>query len=138
MKRGAWTSRNAGSRPHCDTPLRQWLVDNRMTMAEFARQFGCDGLTAQYWTYGQVLPSYVNAFRLDAFTNGAIPAASWLGTEVGKAEYAKACGARGNTKWKRRNQPAVGDQGTQEGTEPEPKGEAGDALPEASEEASLT
>lgn len=69
-----------------------------MSQAEFARQFGCDTLTAGYWIHGQVLPSLINAYRLDAFTRGAVPAVAWLGTELGKAEYAKAAGSKGNQK----------------------------------------
>jgi DNA-binding XRE family transcriptional regulator len=74
-------------RPHCPTPLAAWLRKMGSSAASFARLVGCNRRTAQLWVNGQCLPSLIYAYKIDEITRGEVPPASWLGTEIGKAEW---------------------------------------------------
>jgi len=85
--RGAWSQRHVHLRPQCETPLRQWLDANGLSLRAFAVRLGCSWRTVQNWAAGQAMPSLPYAFRIEEVTAGAVPVASWLGTELGRASW---------------------------------------------------
>ncbi len=40
------------------------------------------------WANGQSMPHIVYAFRVEQFTKGAVPVASWLATDIGRDLWA--------------------------------------------------
>lgn len=60
-----------------------------MSQREFARQVGCDYKMARYWANGQAVPTLVYAFKIERATEGGVPVASWLGTELAKLMWNK-------------------------------------------------
>lgn len=85
--RGAWSQPGCTKRPHCATPLREWLDANHMGVKRFAALIGANQRTVQLWSAGQVLPSLPWAFRIDAATKGAVSPGMWLGTELGRIAW---------------------------------------------------
>ena len=90
--RGAWSQKDAHKRPQCETPLRQFLDANGLSLRAFAERLGCSWRTVQNWSAGQVVPSLAYAYRIEEVTAGAVPMVSWLGTDIGKATYLAAGG----------------------------------------------
>lgn len=75
------------SRPESDTLLGAWLEARGMTACGFARRLDVDPKSVKLWASGQVLPSLVNAFKVEKETGGAVSVSSWLGTERGRLEW---------------------------------------------------
>jgi hypothetical protein len=75
----------AHKRPKRYTLLHYWLKENSVARTSFARQVGCNACMVNYWADGRCVPSLPYAFMIEKITEGAVSAATWLGTEVGKA-----------------------------------------------------
>lgn len=58
-------------------------------MRSLAEAAGLDRQTLQHVADGKQLPSLLAAFRLDAVTQGAVPVASWLGTDLARSLWAQ-------------------------------------------------
>lgn len=71
-------------RPECDTPLSVWLKAHGVSKFALARKLGCDPKMVGLWASGRVMPSLVYAYKLAKETANGVPAAAWLGTELGK------------------------------------------------------
>ena len=79
---------NKGERAPLETPLRAYLdAHPEVSPYELAKQLGCDYKSVRMWSNGWTMISLVYAFKLEQVTQGAIPASSWLGTELAKAQY---------------------------------------------------
>lgn len=77
-----------GERPPLENPLRSYLdAHPEVSLYELAKQMACDYKTMRTWANGWVVPSLVYAFKLQHLTEGAIPASSWLATEMAKAQW---------------------------------------------------
>jgi len=61
--------------------LAAWLDAKNVTQRELARVFGVSPATATYWCSGESRPSHARALALEAWTDGAVPASSWLDAE---------------------------------------------------------
>lgn len=70
-----------------ETLLNKWMLKNGVTVRALCHGIGCSTQMAQYWRNGQQLPGLVYAFKIEQFTKGAVPVASWLGLKVGKAQW---------------------------------------------------
>jgi transcriptional regulator with XRE-family HTH domain len=75
------------ARPGTETPLFLWLRGQGLSVSAFAKAIGVDPKAAGYWINGRALPSLVNAFKVEKYTNGQVPVSSWLGTELGIATW---------------------------------------------------
>lgn len=51
----------------------------------FANRVGVVRRTVDWWADGRVIPTLVAAFRIEQVTEGAVPVASWLGLDIGRA-----------------------------------------------------
>ncbi len=69
------------------TVLKAWMVIHRVTAKQVARGVGCSDRAIKYWICGQNIPDLVMAFKIEAFTKGKVPVASWLGTTIAKARW---------------------------------------------------
>jgi DNA-binding XRE family transcriptional regulator len=78
------TRRRESEKPIFDSPLADWLRLQGVSQYAVARDLGCDRKTVVYWAQGRVLPTLIYAYKLEAFTKGGVPVASWLGTELAK------------------------------------------------------
>ena len=72
-------------RPKDDTPLSLWLKQHQLSHFQLAARLRCDPKMVRYWASGRCIPGLVYAFRIEQETSGAVPVASWLGTELGRA-----------------------------------------------------
>lgn len=90
--RGPWSVKEAHKRPQCDTALRQFLDANGLSFRAFAARLGCSWRSIQNWASGQALPNLAYAFRIEEVTGGAVPACSFLGSDLGKAAWIAAGG----------------------------------------------
>jgi DNA-binding transcriptional regulator YdaS (Cro superfamily) len=73
--------------PPSRTALALYLHANGITPYQFAQLVGRSPWQVGNWCRGQYLPSLVSAFRIERATKGAVPVASWLGTEIGRREW---------------------------------------------------
>lgn len=73
--------------PKEETLLGAWLKARDISMYEFARRLSVDPKTIYSWCHGQSIPDLIRAFRIDKETEGAVPPASWLGTELGRIRW---------------------------------------------------
>lgn len=92
-KLGAY-SKPTVQRPKCETPLRQWLDGNGISVLAFARRLNKATSHVRYWVDGQQVPSLVDAFRIERETQGGVPVASWMGTEIVKFMWNNAVSER--------------------------------------------
>jgi DNA-binding XRE family transcriptional regulator len=76
------------NRPHCPTPLQKWLDKMGTSRASFARLLGANVRTVNLWANGQVMPSLTYAYKIDELTRGEVSPGSWLGTDLGRREWA--------------------------------------------------
>jgi transcriptional regulator with XRE-family HTH domain len=67
-----------------ETPLGVWMKEHGVSIYEMAKLLGVDRHNVRFWLHGKNLPGLVVAFRIEKATNGEVPAAAWLGTELGK------------------------------------------------------
>jgi len=58
--------------------LGAWLDAHAIPQAEMGRVFNVSAVTIHYWVTGDRKPSHQRALAIEAWTSGAIPAASWL------------------------------------------------------------
>lgn len=79
-----------------ETPLSEYIREKGLTIYAVAKAAGFDPKTVKGWAVGRCLPPLVAAFRLEAATEGAVPVASWLGTELGKSQW-----EHGGLNWER-------------------------------------
>ena len=70
-----------------ETLLLRWMKSKRKTCEEVARGTDASVRSVKYWMNGQALPCLVSAFKIEAYTQGKVPVAYWLGTAVGKAQW---------------------------------------------------
>jgi hypothetical protein len=74
-------------RPVYQTLLSLWLKKHAISRASFARQVGCQEKMVHYWCNGQCLPTLPYAFQIEKVTAGAVSAATWLGSEIGRTTW---------------------------------------------------
>ena len=88
----AWVIRNrieglriaTWERPVHRTLLDVWMAKRGISNNALAVAFGCDGHTVSYWRLGQALPDLVYAFMIERYTAGGVPAAYWIGSQIGR------------------------------------------------------
>jgi hypothetical protein len=71
-------------RPAQRTVLHLWLTSRGVGRDTFAKQLGCNHRMVDYWCDGRCIPGLVYAFAIEKITNGGVPAAAWLGTDIGR------------------------------------------------------
>ena len=69
-------------RPRQWTRLREWMEEQQLSCYALAKGMGCNQKTLSYWMLGQALPPLVWAFKMEKYTEGAVPASSWLATDI--------------------------------------------------------
>lgn len=74
-------------RPPQETALSLWLRSRGLTYAQAADLIGCTPEILAMWARGQTIPSLVYAFKVERATQGGVPVASWLGTDIGVAQW---------------------------------------------------
>lgn len=67
-----------------ETAFHNWMVNTGTRQDHFALLIGCTRGSVRNWRYGQVMPSLVYAFRIEALTRGAVPVTSWMDTPAAK------------------------------------------------------
>lgn len=77
-------SKPTNERPMCETALRIWMSETGTTAATIARQVGRARALVGWWADGKQMPSLIDAFKLEQLSEGKVPVASWLGTELGQ------------------------------------------------------
>jgi hypothetical protein len=77
-------SRKPHLRPKSETALAEWVKATGESMFGLAKRLQRHPSQVRYWVDGQQLPSLIDAFLLERETAGAVPVASWLGTELAK------------------------------------------------------
>lgn len=75
------------NRPKGETLLAAWMEAQGMSVNRFKKMLGCHERTVRLWRDGRILPSLPYAYFIDEMTQGAVPVASWLGTDIGRAAY---------------------------------------------------
>lgn len=76
-------------RPQEETRLDAWLRDAGVSGTRLASILGVTPQIVSFWRHGQCIPSLVNAFQIERVTGGKVPAVSWLGLPLARAEAAK-------------------------------------------------
>jgi len=72
-----------------ETPLNAWLDAHPDWSAyRIAQLMGISYATVGSWRWGRYIPGVVHAFKLEAVTNGGVPASSWLGMDSAKRIWA--------------------------------------------------
>lgn len=79
--------------------LLKWLETTGTSFYNFARRVDMKPDRLAYLARGQMLPDLGIAFRVQAITKGAVPAASWLGTTLGR-EVWNTRGVRASKFWR--------------------------------------
>jgi DNA-binding XRE family transcriptional regulator len=74
-------------RPREGTALREWLQEHDVSGFTLARRIGCDPKTIQHLSNGRTLPTLILAFKIERETEGGVPIASWLGTELARIRW---------------------------------------------------
>lgn len=77
----------ANKRPIQLTLLSMWLKSRGISRDAFARKVGCNDKMVDYWCEGRCIPTLPYAFAIEKATEGGVPVPSWLGTEVGRAQW---------------------------------------------------
>lgn len=80
----------ANKRPISRTLLHFYLQQHAISRSAFARKMGCNPNMVDYWCDGRCVPSLLYAFMIEKVTEGGVPAAAWLGTDVGRMQWARA------------------------------------------------
>ncbi len=57
------------------------------TQKQVAKALGVSHRSVQYWAGGQAMPSLLLAFKIEQYTQGKVPVASWLGTALARAKW---------------------------------------------------
>ena len=70
-----------------ETTLYKWMKMKGKTREDVAKGTDSTLRTVEYWMHGQMLPGLVSAFKIEAYTKGAVPVASWLGTAIANAKW---------------------------------------------------
>lgn len=78
---------NSWERLKEETILLKWMKLRRKTCEEVARGTGASVRSIKYWMNGQALPCLISAYKIEAYTDGKVPVASWLGTAIAKAKW---------------------------------------------------
>lgn len=77
----------AYKRPKCATPLQEWIDQVGVSYYWIAKKLKVHPQVVTKWARGQVLLGLINAFKIERLTKGAVPAVSWLATEIGKVAW---------------------------------------------------
>lgn len=77
------------ARPRIPTALQLWLGKNKVGVERMARMVGMTERGVRLLAYGQVMPQITTAFMIERVTKGGVPASSWLGTPIGRAQWAR-------------------------------------------------
>lgn len=75
-------------RPVCETRLQEYLTAHGISYDKFARTLGVNPLSVSHMANGRVIPRLVVAFKIEYVTAGAVPATSWLESQIGKELWA--------------------------------------------------
>lgn len=75
------------TRPKSETLLRKWMEETGHGTYTLGKELGIHPETVKFWADNQQLPTLVDAFRIEKLTAGAVPVASWLGTQLGKVTW---------------------------------------------------
>lgn len=70
--------------PPEDTRLDQWMTAASCTIHKLAKELRFSERTIKLWRSGRVVPPLAAAFAIDAYTEGQVPASSWLTLEIAK------------------------------------------------------
>jgi DNA-binding XRE family transcriptional regulator len=68
--------------------LRIWLDGSTLTRDAFADRIGVTRASIFHWLCGRYQPNLATAMKIESFTAGAVPAASWV-PYVGKRRQIK-------------------------------------------------
>lgn len=71
--------------------LSEWLTENRVSRAEFARQVGVSGAAITQWCDGSIYPSREMAERIVEVTNGSVTPNDFLGDGYDQPRDAHSC-----------------------------------------------
>lgn len=71
-------------RPVINTPLKSWMEKKSILVTQAAEEMGLSWKTLENWMHGRCMPPLVWAFKIELWTEGKVPASSWLGTDLGK------------------------------------------------------
>lgn len=74
-------------RVRSETRLAEWMQEQQVSIRGLAETLGLGRKRVEYWVNGQVLPTLIWAFKLEKATGGAVPASSWLATEMGRKAW---------------------------------------------------
>ncbi len=77
----------ANDRPIQPTALDFYMKSRGISLFEFGRRLQVDWSAVKSWCNGQALPTLVNAFKIEKFTEGNVPAESWLSTDIGRIQW---------------------------------------------------
>lgn len=73
--------------PATETLLAAWLKAHKRTAYSIAQMCQCDPTSMTRIVLGKQLPGLILAFRIEQATEGGVPVASWLGTELGRIRW---------------------------------------------------
>lgn len=76
--------RKVADRPRIETPLGQWMGREGTKVTVLAEELGLSWKTLENWVLGRCQPPLIWAFKIELYTKGAVPASSWLATDLGK------------------------------------------------------
>jgi transcriptional regulator with XRE-family HTH domain len=77
----------AHKRPVQRTLLHFWLKQHGISRDGFAKKLGCTSKMVDHYCDGQCVPGLAIAFQIEKVTQGAVSAATWLGTDMGKMQW---------------------------------------------------
>jgi predicted transcriptional regulator len=95
-----WAGRGARyRRPAEETALERYRQKHGLSFWKLGHLLETDSRSVEMWCRGRQMPSLVRAFKVEALTQGAVPAESWLETSLAKELW-----KTGKTDWERHDQ----------------------------------
>lgn len=80
---------SAGIKASTNTLLYEWMcgAGSGYSSRTLAWNIGVTQRALLNVAYGHSMPSLVTAYKIEQVTEGAVPVESWLGTDIGRAQW---------------------------------------------------